>query len=227
MTVRPLHIVWDWNGTLLDDLDVVVESVNVGIAEFGLTSIDKDDYRDHFTRPVRAFYDSLFRRSIDDMEWGQLNKTFHDEYYARAHRAPLTMGSVEAVGRVTDLGWSQSLLSMSIHQRLLEAVSAHGIAHHFALVDGLTVPSGGLKTQHLESHLLSLRQEPDDVVLIGDTPDDAVAARDVGAGIILYDGGSHHLPRLKSMGAPVAGTLGEALDLVVRLAHGEPLEAMV
>jgi phosphoglycolate phosphatase-like HAD superfamily hydrolase len=94
-------------------------------------------------------------------------------------------------------------------------------------VDGLTVPTGGLKTQHLESHLLSLRREPDDVVLIGDTPDDAVAARDVGAGIILYDGGSHHLPRLKSMSAPVVHTLGEALDLAVRLAHGEPLEAMV
>lgn len=225
VNVRSLHIVWDWNGTLLDDLDIVIESLNVGTASYDIAPIDEFGYRDHFTRPVRAFYDSLFQRPVSDMEWAHLNKTFHDEYHTRAHGASLTEGSIDAVDRVAALGWTQSLLSMSIHDQLLDAVASRGIADRFALIEGLTTTTGGLKARHLDTHLASLNQDPDRAVLIGDTPDDAVAAREVGAGIVLYDGGSHHVSQLKSMGAPVAHSLGEAVDLAVRLAGGETREA--
>jgi phosphoglycolate phosphatase-like HAD superfamily hydrolase len=217
--------VWDWNGTLLDDLDIVIESLNVGIARFGVEPIDRDGYRDHFTRPVRGFYESLFARPVSDMEWAQLNKSFHDEYSARAERAELTVGARAAIDRAAGLGWSQSLLSMAMHDHLLEIVAAHGIADRFVSIDGLPNATGGLKARHLETHLAKLQREPTNVLLIGDTPDDAMAARGVGAGIVLYDGGSHHLDALHALGAPVAGTLDEALDLAVRLAESDALEA--
>jgi len=213
-----LHIVWDWNGTLLDDLAIVIESLNVGTATLGMSPIDEDGYRDHFTRPVRAFYDSLFGRQVSETEWEYLNQTFHDEYYSRANRASLTVDAVEALDKVAALGWSQSVLSMSLHSQLIEAVTARGIADRFALIQGLTVPSGGLKSEHLDVHLSSLQQDPGNTLMIGDTPDDAVAARQVGAGVILYDGGSHHLPTLSAMGAPVAHSLGEAVEWAVHQA---------
>jgi phosphoglycolate phosphatase-like HAD superfamily hydrolase len=219
--------VWDWNGTLLDDLDIVVESLNVGTARFGVPPIDHDGYRDHFTRPVRGFYDSLFGRAISDMEWAELNRSFHDEYHARVERARLTTGARETIDRVVDLGWSQSLLSMSMHDHLLEIVSSHGIADRFLSVDGIRSNTGGLKAGHLGAHLDSLQKEPATVLLIGDTPDDAMAARGVGAGIVLYDGGSHHLDALHALGAPVADTLMDALDLAIRLAEDETQEAGV
>ena len=225
--MRSFHIVWDWNGTLLDDLGIVVESLNVGTARFGVPPIDHDGYRDHFTRPVRGFYDSLFGRAISDMEWAELNRSFHDEYYARVERATLTTGARETIDRVVELGWSQSLLSMSIHDHLLEIVSSHGIADRFLSVEGIRSNTGGLKSGHLEAHLDSLQKEPATVLLIGDTPDDAMAARGVGAGIVLYDGGSHHLDALHALGAPVADTLVDALDLAIRLAEGENQEAGV
>jgi phosphoglycolate phosphatase-like HAD superfamily hydrolase len=217
--------VWDWNGTLLDDLDIVIESLNVGTARFGVDPIDHDGYRDHFTRPVRGFYESLFARPVSDMEWAQLNKSFHDEYEARVERAKLTTGARETIDRVAVLGWSQSLLSMSMHDHLLEIVASHGIADRFVAIDGLPSATGGLKARHLETHLARLHREPSTVLLIGDTPDDAIAARGVGAGIVLYDGGSHHLDALHALGAPVADTLEEALDLAVQLAKSDTLEA--
>jgi phosphoglycolate phosphatase-like HAD superfamily hydrolase len=219
--MRTPHVVWDWNGTLLDDLEIIVEAVNVGIAVHGLPPIDEDGYRDHFTRPVRAFYDSLFGRLVSDMEWEHLNKSFHDEYHARLHRAKLTEDALSAVARVEELGWTQSLLSMSVHDRLLEAVAAREIADRFALVSGLTGVTGGLKTQHLSIHLEALSAYPGQVVLIGDTPDDVTAARDLGAKAIIYDGGSHHLPVLEAQGAPVAHSLEHAVDLATELMASE------
>jgi phosphoglycolate phosphatase-like HAD superfamily hydrolase len=68
-----LHIVWDWNGTLVDDLPIVVDCVNAALAVIGEPPIDADDYREHFARPVNRFYESLLRRPIAPSEWETLD----------------------------------------------------------------------------------------------------------------------------------------------------------
>lgn len=208
-----VHIVWDWNGTLLDDLPVVILAVNASMAWFGVEPIDEDGYRDHFTRPVRAFYDSLFGRLVSDAEWEDLNDRFHDEYFALADTANLTPDTLDALAAVEDNGWGQSLLSMSPQGWLDQIVGELGVAGRFTLVDGLRGETGGLKAQHMESHLQTLGVDPARTVVVGDTPDDAVAARHVGAHVVLYDGGSHHLPHLEVTGAPVAHSLLEAVEI--------------
>lgn len=211
------HIVWDWNGTLLDDLHVVIEAVNASMSVFGIGPIDEDGYRDHFTRPVRAFYDSLFGRPVSDDEWESLNDTFHVEYFSRADEAGLTVDSLDALGRAESLGWGQSLLSMSPQEWLEHIVGLRGVTKRFRLVDGLRGPTGGLKASHLEEHVAALGVEASATVVIGDTPDDAIAARHVGTAVVLYDGGSHHLPMLEGMGAPIAHSLVQAVEIAASL----------
>lgn len=207
------HIVWDWNGTLLDDLHVVIEAANVSLGRFDIAAIDENAYRDHFTRPVRAFYDSLFERSVSDDEWERLNDTFHDAYFARANQAKLTTDTVAAMDAAESKGWGQSLLSMSPQEWLDGIVRAKGLGDRFSLIDGLTGETGGLKAEHMAEHVEALDLSPSRVVVVGDTPDDAAAARHIGASVVLYDGGSHHLPHLKGMGAPVAHSLLEAVEI--------------
>lgn len=212
-----MHVVWDWNGTLFDDLHVVIEAANVALAGLDAEPIDEDSYRDHFTRPVRAFYDSLFGRPVSDVEWSHLNDTFHIEYMGRADQADLTSDADDAIALAEKHGWGQSLLSMSPQEWLDGIVGRKGVHARFLLVDGLDVGTGGLKAAHLAEHLSDLRLEASRTVVVGDTPDDAVAARHVGAEVILYDGGSHHLPTLEGMGAPIAHTLVQAVEMAARL----------
>lgn len=212
-----LHIVWDWNGTLLDDLDLVIEAVNASLGGLGFDPIDEHAYRDHFTRPVRAFYDSLLGRPMADEEWEHLNQGFHDHYYTLVPTARLAPDAKKALTTVEELGWGQSLLSMSPQTHLEAVVASTGIGHYFASIDGLSGPTGGTKAQHLDEHISGLGLDPELAVIIGDTPDDAAAARHVGISVILYDGGSHHLPALEKVGAPIAHTLLEAVELAGRL----------
>ena len=207
------HIIWDWNGTLLDDLPVVIEAANVSLGRIGHPPIDEDDYRNHFTRPVRAFYDSLLARPITDDEWNLLNETFHENYMAMSPEADLTSDTLEALDQAAGHGWGQSLLSMSPQAWLDNAVSSRGVFDRFTLVDGLRVETGGLKAVHMQEHVEALELVPEQVVVIGDTPDDAAAARHVGAQAILYDGGSHHLPHLQGTGVPIAHSLLEAVEI--------------
>lgn len=211
------HVVWDWNGTLLDDLDQVVGAVNVAVEWMGLPPVSTDTYRERYTRPVQRFYEHLAGRAITEEEWRTIDDLFHDGYMRTLATAKLAAGAVGALDRARGAGVGQSLLSMFPHDTLVPLVEAHGIDPYFVRIDGLPDGSGGRKATYLERHLhaIGLAGDPSQVLMIGDTPDDAAAARHVGAAVILVDAGTHHRSMLEDVGVPVVGSLAEAVAVGV------------
>ena len=54
------HIVWDFNGTLLDDIMAGIDAVNVMLAQRGLATIESvDAYRELFCFPIIKYYAKL------------------------------------------------------------------------------------------------------------------------------------------------------------------------
>jgi phosphoglycolate phosphatase-like HAD superfamily hydrolase len=207
------HVVWDWNGTLVDDHLAVVAAINHALATVALGPIDSEAFRTHFTRPVERFYERVAGRPMEPGEWRSLDEAYHHSYAAAVERLELAPDARQALAAAEAAGLGQSLLSMWRHQDLLALVERLGIGRYFARVDGLRVPGGGSKTEHLVEHLAALGVDPAAAVLVGDALDDLAAARAVGAGCVLYDGGTHHRAALEATGAPVAGSLTEALEL--------------
>jgi phosphoglycolate phosphatase-like HAD superfamily hydrolase len=205
------HLVWDWNGTLFDDQVAVVAAVNDALGRLGLPAIDADGYRTHFTRPVERFYEQVAGRAISAEEWATLDRAYHDSYLGRLERLALAPDARDALAAAEAAGLGQSLLSMWRHDDLTRLVERLQIGRFFARVDGLRRSDGGGKTQHLVAHLAALDLAPPAVVLVGDSLDDLAAARAVGAGCVLYDGGSHHRQALEATGAPVVDTLTAAV----------------
>lgn len=205
------HLVWDWNGTLLDDFGAVVAATNLAIGTVGGAPLDADEHRDRFYRPIIDFYSELVGRRLTDAEFARLNTLFHDHYHGRLAEHGLTADARAAIA-----GWSgtQSLLSMWFHSDLVPLVTSYGLTEHFARVDGLREPVGGdSKQPYLVAHLEALGLEAADCVLIGDSVDDHTAATTAGASCVLYAGGFTGRARLEATGAPVADTLTEAIAL--------------
>jgi phosphoglycolate phosphatase-like HAD superfamily hydrolase len=211
------HVVWDWNGTLFDDHVAVVASVNDALALVGLPPIDSHTYRSHYTRPVQRFYEQMAGRSIEPGEWRALDDAYHHSYHARLERLGLAPDARAALAAAEAAGLTQSLLSMWRHQDLVPLVERLGIGRFFRRVDGLRVPGGGGKTEHLMTHLAALEVKTSAAVLVGDTLDDLAAAQAVGARCVLYDGGSHHRHALEATGVPVVDTLTAALAAAKRM----------
>jgi phosphoglycolate phosphatase-like HAD superfamily hydrolase len=206
-------VVWDWNGTLFDDHAAVVAAVNDALALLDLPPITAEAYRTHYTRPVERFYEQLAGRPIAPKEWRALDDAYHDSYHARLERLALAPDALAALTAAEAAGLTQSLLSMWRHEHLLPLVERLGIGRFFLRVDGLRRAGGGSKADHLVAHLAGLAVDRSAVLLVGDSLDDLAAARAVGAGCVLYNGGSHHRHALEATGAPVADTLTAALEI--------------
>jgi phosphoglycolate phosphatase-like HAD superfamily hydrolase len=206
------HLVWDWNGTLLDDLALVVTATNASLAGIGGPQITAEDHRRDFRRPIAAYYAHVLGRPLRDHEFAQLDRDFHDAYRSGMATLALTADAMDAIAAWTG---TQSLLSMFFHDELLPAVDRFGLAALLSRVDGLrgATVGGGPKAPHLREHLAAQGLRGADCVLIGDSVDDAHAAIEVGAAVVLYRGGFTHDEALRATGQPVATTLLEAVTI--------------
>ncbi|MBA0049500.1 HAD family hydrolase [Streptomyces sp. AJS327] len=219
------HIVWDWNGTLLHDIHVVLEASNAAFRELGMEPITLERYRELFRVPVPRFYERLLGRKPSPAEWQVLDATFHRHYGQRVLEAGLTEGVEELLAGWLAAGRTQSLCSLAPHEDLVRLLGRHGIERRFVRVDGAVGPNGGGKAAQMARHLEALRAlpkaaDPARTVVIGDALDDADAAAHVGAGAVLYTGGSHSRASLRSAGVPVVDTLAEAVGLAEEIAVG-------
>jgi phosphoglycolate phosphatase-like HAD superfamily hydrolase len=213
------HVVWDWNGTLFDDLEIVVASVNVSLRSVGAPSIDPEGYRAVYQRPLHRFYETLLGRPVPPEEMQVIDRDFHDAYHALLDQARLTVDARSAVELVAGRGQTQSVLSMWWHDRLVPAVRYFGLEDYMLAVDGHRGAPGASKEHHLARHVEQLtclfpaavRREA--MTVIGDVTDDADAARAAGVGCVLYDGGSQPRAVLEASGVPVAATLVEAVEM--------------
>jgi phosphoglycolate phosphatase-like HAD superfamily hydrolase len=210
------HLVWDWNGTLLDDLALVVTATNVSLASVGGPSVTAEEHRRDFRRPVWTYYEYVLGRRLTPEEFAALDRVFHDAYRRGLAETALAVDARDAMAAWTG---TQSLLSMWRHHELVPLVTRHGLHTQLLRVDGLRDRvGGGSKAPYLRAHLDALGLKGSDCVLIGDSIDDAHAAQEVGAGIVLYTGGITHPERLRATGLPVADSLLQAVTLAVELA---------
>jgi phosphoglycolate phosphatase-like HAD superfamily hydrolase len=209
------HVVWDWNGTLLDDNHAVLAAVNHVCQGFGRAPVTLEEWRATFRRPIVSCYEGLLARPLSADDWAELDRLYHDAYHALLDTCSLVGGGTEALSTWRAGGRTQSLLSMWVHDRLTELVSALGLGEYFARVDGLRQNTGGgSKARHLVEHLNDLDLDPRVVVLIGDVVDDSDAAEAAGTRCVLVTTGMGSAEALRRTGRPVADTVTDALRLI-------------
>ncbi len=94
------HLVWDWNGTLLDDLSLVVAATNASLAVYGGAPVTADEHRRGFRRPVADYYARVLGRPIDAVDFARLDATFQAAYQQGLLECALALGAREALS-----GW--------------------------------------------------------------------------------------------------------------------------
>jgi phosphoglycolate phosphatase len=203
---RYRHLVWDWNGTLLDDLDYSIGVMNALLARRRLPLLDRARYHALFDFPVRAYYERLgFDPAIDPFE--KLSVEFITGYEARRTEPALHHSAERLLPAVRAAGLGQSILSAYRHETLHDIVAHFGLTLHFDHIAGLDNIHAHSKLALGRDLVARLGVPPAEILLIGDTLHDAEVAHELGVACALIAAGHHPAERLRAAGAPVFASL--------------------
>ena len=210
-------IFWDWNGTLMDDVDFTHGCLNWMLRTHGYAQqYDLAAYRELFGFPIEEYY----RRAGFDFSqhpYSELAKRFMEHYNAGVDGCPPSPHAVQTLTALCRQGWRQSVLSASRRDYLIEQVSARGLQGFFTELLGLTDIYGVSKVQTGQRWREQSGIAPGDCVMVGDTDHDAAVAKAMGTKCVLYTGGHQSRRRLEAVCPNVIDDLAQLPELLESL----------
>jgi len=210
--IKYKHIIWDWNGTLIDDVWLVVEIMNKMLTKCNLSKMDSKKYREIFDFPVMKYYLKLgYDFSSDSFE--KLTVEFISEYYRRFNECKLFDKAEEVLKKIRDKGISQSILSASKEDVLIEKIKHYGIEKFFCRIIGLNNHYAEGKSKRGKNWIAELSLRPQEVLLIGDTTHDYEVSKHIGSDCLLVANGHHSYEKLVGLGIGVIRTLREIIQI--------------
>ena len=211
-------IIWDWNGTLLNDVDSAVNALNHMLGIRGIAPTTRAYYREHFGFPVRPFYAEL-GVDLAHEDWDRICIDFHR--FIDNEPKVLRLDTKSALRLAHEAGLRQVILSALREDLLRRDVAAAGIADIFDAIYGVDNLDGASKLSRGRDLVRDLRLHDTalELFFIGDTLHDMEVAQELGTRCILVDGGHQSAERLATSGAPVAPSLIAAVQMVLDATH--------
>ncbi len=203
------HAVWDFNGTVLDDVDTGIRAVNCLLSERGLPTLrDAEAYRRVFHFPIKHYYQTL-GFDFEKESYEALAPQWVSLYLRFVVDAPVREGVIDALSLFRAGGLSQTLLSATERDMLHGQVKDLGVAEYFDELLGL---------DHIHAHskvaLARAWREAHPnahAFMIGDTEHDFEAAQAMQMDCYLIAGGHQPKETLLATGAKVFDSLGALL----------------
>ncbi len=207
--VSPIRqVLWDWNGTLLDDLTYAIGVRNRTFPAFGLPRIGSvAEYHRQFTFPVRRYYE---RAGVTDETFVAVAHAWMAEYVRGFDAVPLHVDAVETLARFAAAGVRQAVLSATRRDMLESQIARFPIRAYFTDVLGLSDIYARSKEAVGLDYLARCGVPAASTLMIGDTLHDAEVARAMGTGCVLVARGHQSRETLLTAGVPVMDTLVEA-----------------
>ncbi len=181
------HLIWDFNGTVYDDVDAGIVSANRLLRAHGLAPLEsKEQYRVLFGFPVIDYYRRL-GFDFERVSYPQLAEEWVSYYSEAAHDAALYPAFPSVLEEGRRLGLSQVLLSATEQAMLQRQVEELGIAECFdEILGSQNIQAYGKEAVGMEWR----RRHPHATALmLGDTEHDAAVAAAMGADCILLSCG--------------------------------------
>ena len=207
------YVLWDWNGTLFNDVEAGMNAANAMLRRRGIPEITLERYRASFGFPVRNFYTAVGFR-LEEEDWDAMAVEYHDLLRGDPSQR-LRDGALEALELVKSSGAGQSVISALRQDMLDEDTARAGVRRYMDRIYGVDNLDGATKLSRARELVAELGLAPGDAVMVGDTLHDLETAREVGAACILADVGHQSLAGRVPQGVPVARSLVEAARLAV------------
>ncbi|MFL2983701.1 MAG: HAD family hydrolase [Candidatus Neomarinimicrobiota bacterium] len=207
------HVIWDWNGTLLDDRWLCVEGINQSLKKRSLPTITEEIYKTVFSFPVKDYYERLgfnFNREPFEVAGDEFVEYYGKNFYKVKLHNKVTF----VIDGISVAGFSQSILSAGKQEYLNIWVKDHKLSEYFTIIRGIDNQYASGKIALGVSFMDELPYDNNEIIMIGDTDHDSEVANAMGIECILLDHGHMGKKRLQKTGRMVFSSMKDVLDFL-------------
>lgn len=202
------NFIFDWSGTLVDDLGPVIEATNVVLGKYGIAAMDREAFRRRFRLPYGEFYAEV----LPAVPLAELEGHFRLAFAAAASPVTVLPHAREKLEWCRALGLRAFVLTSMDAAAFEEQLDTFGWRHHFEAT------YSGVLDKRLVIHriLTTHRLEPAHTAFVGDMTHDVETARHGGIASIAVLTGYNHAEVLAAVHPDLTvadlGVLRELLD---------------
>lgn len=214
--IKYKYIIWDWNGTLYDDINQCFDTINQLLTERNLPPLKNlDEYRNVFCFPIRTYYDRL-KFDFTNETFEELAHKYIDIYREKAKKASLFKQTEETLQKLKDAGLKQFIISASESNILEQQVSSYGIRNYFSELVGLDNHFAESKISLAEKWIDEKNLNKNEILFIGDTVHDNEVASFNGCDCLLIANGHQTKNTLYEVNQNIVDDISKVYDFIIK-----------
>lgn len=204
-------IIWDWNGTLLNDVEICIESINILLERRNHPFITRPKYMDIFTFPVKDYY---IKAGFDftSEPFDVIAIEFMDLYFKKLKYAPVFPEAYGVLKTLKENKFNQVMISAMEHDALIRSVKEKELYQYFDSIAGINDHFAGGKIENARNTVRKLNIDTEKTLLIGDTIHDYEVAKELGIQCVLISQGHQSAKRLEHMECKILQGLEDIPD---------------
>lgn len=202
------HIIWDYNGTILDDAHMVLGVLNIMLKRRDMSEKNIEEYREIFDFPIYDYYKRV-GFDFDKESFDDLANEFMTLYDRALAECTLREGILGFMANLEIEGYKQSILTAGREQNVIKEAEEFGINKYIKKITGLHDNKAASKVILAAKHLSKIKTDVSQILFVGDTTHDKIVANEIGCDCVLIAGGHQSVRRLKEANDMVARDLDE------------------
>ena len=188
-------IIWDWNGTLFEDRDISLKTVNYILEKRSMPPIDLEQYYSYVDTPITKFYEHLFDMSKVSFE--DIGKDYYYAYHIYCEKLTVSDALKELLKKLNDAGCVQKLVSGYEHAYLCSMTERCGVREYFSDINGAGNRRAESKLDRIGGAISESGFDKSECVIVGDTEHEYDIASSLGVPCILVGWGHRPGEELK------------------------------
>ena len=211
--MRYRNIIWDYNGTIINDAQLAVDAENLVLQSYGKPTITLEYYLKESEMPLINFYKKIF--DLDNYDYAEIAQKFINYYDELFETADIFPEVREMILYLSDKGCNQGVISGFETSRLTNSLKKFELDKYFQFMSGSDGVDGGDKSDRAVKVIKKYGFAPEETLFIGDMYHDCETAQKVGADCVLIAKGHQGAEVLRSYGVNVLDSAEELKTILL------------
>ena len=180
------YLVLDFNGTIIDDVDLCLNILNHLLEERNYKKVSLEEYKHIFTFPIKNYYINA-GFDLEKYSFTSISNEFISLYQKASLNCKLYEGINELIDKCNNNRIKVVLLSASQIDNLKEQTDHFGLSEKFEAILGTSTIEAASKVEIGKNYFKDKQDKK--ILFVGDTTHDAEVASAIGADSLLITHG--------------------------------------